>query len=556
MVAQGWLTPADRAPAGVPGQLDARRRRSRAACPDDDRYHIYNAARAELERQGHHRAGDQHRGPERHHDDRPEAQERGGQAVKKVMRRPAGQPALGAGRRWTRGPARSWPTTAARTASALDYAERAAPARLVVQAVRAGRRAAGAARADRARQRPTTARPGRRSPARRSTNSEGVELRPVHVKTAMTKSINTVFYQMAVDVGPQKVVDAAHQAGIPQDLLPEPRGGIALGDQEVHPIDMASAYATFAADGHAPRAVHGPEGRRGRRAGAVRPAPSDTGQGTRRCRRRSPATSPSRCSTWRAQLRTSSCRRPPGRGRRPAPCRARDTGQNKDAWTVGYTPSLSTAVWVGTDDSDPIKNSTGQADLRPDAARVDLAGVHERRAARARRRRAVLRLPGRSATAPSATRRGDDEDSDDQRADGDDPRTTGTRTTTTTATTTTTEQDQNQNDGNGDQGGNPVDGDRPVRGWSRPGRPERWPGRRDTAPAARPGTTAAASGRTRSADRTDPARSPSRARRAPGSSRPGPSRWPRRPAGWSAARSAGTRSSGAAPSGRRCGWCC
>jgi membrane peptidoglycan carboxypeptidase len=32
------------------------------------------------------------------------------------------------------------------------------------------------------------------------------------------------------------------------------------------------------------------------------------------------------------------------------------TGQNKDAWMVGYTPSVSTAVWVGTDQSDPIKD--------------------------------------------------------------------------------------------------------------------------------------------------------------------------------------------------------
>jgi membrane peptidoglycan carboxypeptidase len=35
-------------------------------------------------------------------------------------------------------------------------------------------------------------------------------------------------------------------------------------------------------------------------------------------------------------------------------------GQNNDAWTVGYTPSLSTAVWVGTDDNSPIKTSAGQ----------------------------------------------------------------------------------------------------------------------------------------------------------------------------------------------------
>jgi membrane peptidoglycan carboxypeptidase len=36
-----------------------------------------------------------------------------------------------------------------------------------------------------------------------------------------------------------------------------------------------------------------------------------------------------------------------------------DTRDNRDAWTVGYTPSLSTAVWVGTDKSDPIRTKSG-----------------------------------------------------------------------------------------------------------------------------------------------------------------------------------------------------
>jgi membrane peptidoglycan carboxypeptidase len=35
-------------------------------------------------------------------------------------------------------------------------------------------------------------------------------------------------------------------------------------------------------------------------------------------------------------------------------------GQNKDAWTIGYTPSYSTAVWVGTDDNSPIKTAQGR----------------------------------------------------------------------------------------------------------------------------------------------------------------------------------------------------
>ena len=36
-----------------------------------------------------------------------------------------------------------------------------------------------------------------------------------------------------------------------------------------------------------------------------------------------------------------------------------DTGQNKDAWMIGATPQLATAVWVGTEDNAPLTNAWG-----------------------------------------------------------------------------------------------------------------------------------------------------------------------------------------------------
>src|SRR5690606_35514730 len=36
-----------------------------------------------------------------------------------------------------------------------------------------------------------------------------------------------------------------------------------------------------------------------------------------------------------------------------------DTGENKDAWMIGFTPQMSTAVWVGTEQSLPIRTSGG-----------------------------------------------------------------------------------------------------------------------------------------------------------------------------------------------------
>src|SRR5690606_19880393 len=35
------------------------------------------------------------------------------------------------------------------------------------------------------------------------------------------------------------------------------------------------------------------------------------------------------------------------------------TGYTKDGWLVGHTPSIATAVWVGTDDNQPLLNAWG-----------------------------------------------------------------------------------------------------------------------------------------------------------------------------------------------------
>ena len=52
MVEKKWLDPGRAGPAGVPGRLAEGRRRKLGGVPDDDRYHIYDRARAELEAQG------------------------------------------------------------------------------------------------------------------------------------------------------------------------------------------------------------------------------------------------------------------------------------------------------------------------------------------------------------------------------------------------------------------------------------------------------------------------------------------------------------------------
>ena len=58
-----------------------------------------------------------------------------------------------------------------------------------------------------------------------------------------------------------------------------------------------------------------------------------------------------------------------------------DTDANRDAWMVGYTPSLSTAVWVGTTEgTKPLVNKWGGAGLRVGPAVRHLEGDDGRRA--------------------------------------------------------------------------------------------------------------------------------------------------------------------------------
>jgi membrane peptidoglycan carboxypeptidase len=90
---------------------------------------------------------------------------------------------------------------------------------------------------------------------------------------AMEQSINTAFYDLVdneMDDGPNKVVDAAEAAGIPKTKYLEAgrnNPSTVLGpDPYASAVDMAEAYATFAADGmyaplHVIKEVKGPDGK-------------------------------------------------------------------------------------------------------------------------------------------------------------------------------------------------------------------------------------------------------------------------------------------------------
>uniref|UniRef100_UPI001891694F transglycosylase domain-containing protein n=1 Tax=Dietzia sp. SYD-A1 TaxID=2780141 RepID=UPI001891694F len=201
------------------------------------------------------------------------------------------------------------------------------------------------------------------------TNVDGQSCGSCSVSLALKMSLNTSFIrlQRMLENGANDVRDMAHRAGVAKEIpgLPwetlteqgeDPYDGLILGQYPIRVRDMATGLATFAAEGvHRPthfiekvETADGevlldnsePEGERvvdadvaNNLTSAMEPiAAYSNGHSLAGGR-------PSAAKSGTTQLG--------------------DTGYNKDAWFVGYTPSIATAVWVGTDDNQPLLNAWG-----------------------------------------------------------------------------------------------------------------------------------------------------------------------------------------------------
>ncbi|WP_276025129.1 transglycosylase domain-containing protein [Umezawaea endophytica] len=211
-------------------------------------------------------------------------------------------------------------------------------------------------------------------------NAQGVACavpKQCSVREAMVKSVNTVFYDMAVnEVGTQKVADAAHQAGIPEEVAiaggdPQkllvgengdaPDGNISIGGGKtlVRPFDMTSAYATFAARGtyHEPyfiTKIEGPDGKllhqhadKSRSAFDADPAKSEqiADNVTDVLKDIPKASERTKCANGRE------CAGKTG-------THELDGVDNSKAWMVGYVPTLAAGVYMGTEAGNvPLRNA-------------------------------------------------------------------------------------------------------------------------------------------------------------------------------------------------------
>jgi len=171
-------------------------------------------------------------------------------------------------------------------------------------------------------------------------NSEGDGGGTMSLDEATVHSVNVIFAQLDLDVGPEEVTKMAQEMGIeaPLESVPaEGIGGLSIG---VTPLEMANAYATLANGGvhHQQTAISKVEFPNGE----VDEPDADEGK---RVLSEGEAYEVTRILEGVITSGT-------GAGYTSIGCtsQAGKTGtseEESDAWFVGYTPMFSTAVWVG-----------------------------------------------------------------------------------------------------------------------------------------------------------------------------------------------------------------
>ncbi|WP_461076028.1 transglycosylase domain-containing protein [Streptomyces deserti] len=160
----------------------------------------------------------------------------------------------------------------------------------------------------------------------------------ITVREATDKSVNSVYAQMAVDVGSDKVMRTAIDLGLPEttpELTPSP--SIALGVATASVLDMAEAYATLANHG---------------KHGTYTMVEKVTKEGTpvelpeRRTRQAvSREAADTTTSVLQSVVQNGTATAAQAAGR-PAAGKTGTAEEDKAAWFAGYTPELATVVAV------------------------------------------------------------------------------------------------------------------------------------------------------------------------------------------------------------------
>jgi membrane peptidoglycan carboxypeptidase len=180
----------------------------------------------------------------------------------------------------------------------------------------------------------------------------------VNLLEATRSSVNTVYYELGQVVGPEDVRRLAHRAGVAESTpLAGPDGAtsglISLGVYEVSVLDQAAGFSAFAAQGTAATPYFISE---------VRQAGETIySADVRTTEAFSPEVAADVSFALQAVVRGGTGKAARLSGGRPAAGKTGTSSDNRDVWFVGYTPQLSTAVWIGYGDNRPIRTGGREA---------------------------------------------------------------------------------------------------------------------------------------------------------------------------------------------------
>jgi penicillin-binding protein 1A len=181
-------------------------------------------------------------------------------------------------------------------------------------------------------------------------NSNNRFVGPVLLRDALAYSIKTVAARIAIDIGPENVVETAYRMGFSSNF--QPVQAIALGTQEVSLLDLTAAYAPFANGGNG--VIANVITRISTRDGEVLYEQSEAGPGQ--------ILTNEQVGMMNDMLSTA-VDAGTGRGAQlggwPMAGKTGTSQRSRDALFVGYTARMVGGVWLGNDDDSPTSGMAG-----------------------------------------------------------------------------------------------------------------------------------------------------------------------------------------------------
>jgi penicillin-binding protein 1A len=167
---------------------------------------------------------------------------------------------------------------------------------------------------------------------------------PVRLRYALSRSINTVSLRIANEVRPEAIVAIAHKMGIASPLVPEM--SIALGSNEVTPLELTNAVATLATGGIAadPQFIDAIDG-----------VPTQPVAGEQVLR---PEVAYVVTDMMRSVITEGTASLAAGL-KIPIAGKTGTSNDAKDTWFIGLTPDYAIGVWIGFDDNRPMGREVG-----------------------------------------------------------------------------------------------------------------------------------------------------------------------------------------------------